>query len=200
MKQKLQQRGFTLIELLVVIAIIAILIALLLPAVQQAREAARRSSCKNNLKQIGVAMHNYHDQYKQLPPGVIHRNGINRQAWGWQVMLLPNMDQAPLQQRLFGGSGGNRARELYHVLQNIASSGPGYVMDKQNIQRALPALVCPSSPNIGSTLQGTQQSMDLSGAAAVSTSFYGGTSNYVGNGGFWNLNSSSAARAGRWEK
>ena len=68
------RRGFTLIELLVVIAIIAVLIALLLPAVQAAREAARRAQCINNLKQIGIAMHNYHDTTGSLPPG--HRSSV----------------------------------------------------------------------------------------------------------------------------
>ena len=72
-----KRMGFTLIELLVVIAIIAILIALLLPAVQQAREAARRSQCKNNLKQIGLAMHNYHDQALTFPIGTRNHSG-----WG----------------------------------------------------------------------------------------------------------------------
>src|SRR5436190_1578491 len=68
------RRGFTLIELLVVIAIIAVLIALLLPAVQQARESARQSQCKNNLKQIGVAVHNYNDLYGRFPLGAMTTN------------------------------------------------------------------------------------------------------------------------------
>jgi len=90
--QKLRPHGFTLIELLVVIAIIAILIALLLPAVQQAREAARRSSCKNNLKQIGLALHNYHDTFRTFPPGSFK----TRQDTTFLVMILPYLDQAPL--------------------------------------------------------------------------------------------------------
>jgi len=89
-------RGFTLIELLVVIAIIAVLIALLLPAVQSAREAARRAQCTNNLKQIGIAMHSYHDQMGSYPPGCISIAGA---PWGamaselcWRAMILPQME------------------------------------------------------------------------------------------------------------
>ena len=85
--------GFTLIELLVVIAIIAVLIALLLPAVQSAREAARRSQCTNNLKQIGLGLHNYHSSVNSLPNG---HYGVNWNDWSAVVMLLPYLEQAPL--------------------------------------------------------------------------------------------------------
>ena len=90
-----RRSGFTLIELLVVIAIIAILIALLLPAVQQAREAARRSSCKSNLKQIGIAMHNYHDTHNVFP---FAQGGPAQasQRWSGWVMMLPMLEQANL--------------------------------------------------------------------------------------------------------
>ena len=94
-------KGFSLIEMIVVIAIIAILIALLLPAVQQAREAARRTQCKNNLKQLGLAMHNYHDVHGVLPPGTFTHTegrgfGNGRDAWSWFAFVLPFIDQAPM--------------------------------------------------------------------------------------------------------
>jgi prepilin-type N-terminal cleavage/methylation domain-containing protein/prepilin-type processing-associated H-X9-DG protein len=106
-------RGFTLIELLVVIAIIAVLIALLLPAVQAAREAARRAGCVNNLKQIGLALHNYHDQMNTFPPGYVssilmtvldacNQDAENGQSvdlgagWAWGSMILPQLEQQPL--------------------------------------------------------------------------------------------------------
>ena len=94
-------RGFTLIELLVVIAIIAILIALLLPAVQQAREAARRTQCKNNLKQLGLAFHNYHDTFTLFPIGV-QSAGPNAGHYGpsFYAGILPYLEQANVYNRL----------------------------------------------------------------------------------------------------
>lgn len=92
------RRAFTLVELLVVIAIIGILLALLLPAVQRAREAARMSRCKNNLKQIGIALHNYHDARECFPMGWTAgtKGGNPTNSWGWASMILPQMDQGPL--------------------------------------------------------------------------------------------------------
>jgi prepilin-type N-terminal cleavage/methylation domain-containing protein len=106
MNRQKNRRGFTLIELLVVIAIIAVLIALLLPAVQQAREAARRTQCRSSLKQIGLALHNYHDNHQALPPGWIGVNASGQpfinggNSWGWASRILPQMDQVPLFQSI----------------------------------------------------------------------------------------------------
>src|SRR5262245_5143700 len=94
------ERGFTLIELLVVMAIIDMLIALFLPAIQAAREAARRSQCQNNLKQLGLALHNYHDSLSVFPPGYIARDLSDPEdtapGWGWASMPLPDLGQSPM--------------------------------------------------------------------------------------------------------
>jgi len=105
-RPRCRARGFTLIELLVVIAIIAVLVALLLPAVQQAREAARRTQCKNQLKQLGLAFHNYHDIYRVLADGGNDSgsgwpcsaccSANNRGEWNWMYQILPQIEQASL--------------------------------------------------------------------------------------------------------
>jgi len=134
------RQAFTLIELLVVIAIIAILIALLLPAVQQAREAARRTQCKNNLKQIGLAMHNYHDVYGQFPLNYEatrngDANGRNRTSVSWITASLPYFEQAALYQTIdFNTISGTS----YNALNNTAAQ-------TVRLQR-LTGMMCPSNP------------------------------------------------------
>ncbi len=145
--------GFTLIELLVVIAIIAILIALLLPAVQQAREAARRTQCKNNLKQIGLALHNYESTYGRLPMLIV-ADQCGSLDWGgnsaydddgvnWTASILPYMEQGPTYNRLtmspwWGVFG---ATELYAI--SIGNPATGAVIP--GCEQPLPAFKCPSS-------------------------------------------------------
>ncbi|MBA4030907.1 MAG: prepilin-type cleavage/methylation domain-containing protein [Planctomyces sp.] len=128
--------GFTLIELLVVIAIIAVLIALLLPAVQQAREAARRSQCKNNLKQMGLALHNYHDVHNTFPSASVRttytttRGFYGKTGWAWSVMILPGLDQGALY---------NAMNVNINPLAENATLLP-------YLQTSLPVYLCPSSP------------------------------------------------------
>ncbi len=100
------RKGFTLIELLVVIAIIGVLVGLLLPAVQQARESARRASCTNKLKQLGLAVHNYADTNKELPPlALMGSSGQATPAWAWSALLLPFLEEVTLHNTLGVGSG-----------------------------------------------------------------------------------------------
>ncbi|GIX04757.1 MAG: prepilin-type N-terminal cleavage/methylation domain-containing protein [Planctomycetaceae bacterium] len=141
-----ERRGFTLIELLVVIAIIAILIALLLPAVQQAREAARRTQCRNHLKQIGLALHNYHDNFNMFPPAGIYRftgnspviaggsaGGTTPLNFSWITLILPYMDQAP----------------LYNSINfNIPLWGQ-LINGQQIASTIIPTLLCPSDDGFG---------------------------------------------------
>lgn len=160
------RRGFTLIELLVVIAVIAILIGLLLPAVQQAREAARRTQCKNNLKQLGLALHNYHDTHLVFPPGSLRGTGL---AWGFVTHTLPYFEQT----------------SVYNTIDFSQTDCAVFLIAQQATGRSdaasvlLPILTCPSDP-----LGGTQL---LSGPNGPSPNTYDTgklyPSNYIGVAG-----------------
>jgi len=148
-----RRSGFTLIELLVVIAIIAILIALLLPAVQQAREAARRTQCKNNLKQLGLALHNYLDSFTAFPPsGCISLATASQQPWSGQALILPYLDGSTIYNRMNFSVG-------YHHVNNTSAYPPfGPAASR------VPVLICPSDPNDRSRLSsgGTPEHYPLS--------------------------------------
>jgi prepilin-type N-terminal cleavage/methylation domain-containing protein len=182
-----RQRAFTLIELLVVIAIIAILIALLLPAVQQAREAARRTQCKNNLKQFGLALHNYLDVHGRFPPGQLFRGpwdgtadnagatGDGGTGFTWGTMVLPFMDQAPLFNQ-------------FNFNVPIANTGiPASVNNARLAATPLPFIKCPSD---------TAPTLDNQGAAGLVgsirpvavASYKGSSGSYDGNQGGWPFN------------
>ena len=188
MKQKsssaqCRQRAFTLIELLVVIAIIAVLIALLLPAVQQAREAARRTQCKNNLKQLGLALHNYHDTYTKFPAagyfsnfpgggliGYQQSNGATQHGPSWIVAVLPYFDQAP----------------LYNLANFTRSMGDP--VNATLVSTNLPAVQCPSDPysNAGNKfIDTTNMGNNQWGRGNYAANGYGaanGNTNYSGVG------------------
>lgn len=188
-RRRRERIGFTLIELLVVIAIIAILIALLLPAVQQAREAARRSQCKNNLKQLAVALHNYHDSASVFPystmgdtalttantgaavptlrnsnPGIV---GMNQRGW---VLVLPYIDQAPLYNKCnFAGSFGanNPGQGL--------SGEPNTNGNADVVSTLLPVFLCPSD-NGSKKVTNTSFQYAISPAAVAAGKFGAKTS------------------------
>jgi prepilin-type N-terminal cleavage/methylation domain-containing protein/prepilin-type processing-associated H-X9-DG protein len=133
MSRRTRLAAFTLVELLVVIAIIGILVGLLLPAVQAAREAARRMQCTNNLKQLGLAMHMYHDTHKSFPPALVetdlNRDGVNEHVghWAWGSLILPFVEQSALHNQL--GPGRNTP-----------------VSQTQFLRVPLPLMRCPSDP------------------------------------------------------
>lgn len=183
------RRAFTLIELLVVIAIIAILIALLLPAVQQAREAARRTQCKNNLKQLGLALHNYHDVFGTFPENELARNDsadggpyddppmTPAQAvptLGWLARLLPYIEQAPLYSSInMSGTPG----------QNAGAKVVGNGAPATNIaarRTIITAFLCPSNPQAKKLANGTAHGDNWGNGLD------GARTDYVGSMGFMN--------------
>src|SRR6476620_11474325 len=146
--------GFTLVELLVVIAIIGSLVALLLPAVQAAREAARRTQCGNNLKQIGIAFHNYNDVYKVLPAG-----GIQQVGGGWGISFWPGL--LPF----------SEMEGVYNKFDMVSASN-GWTHDNVNNRLLvnklrIPWMICPSSPI-------DAMSTDTGGGSFQVTPSYGG--------------------------
>jgi len=160
------RRAFTLVELLVVIAIIGVLIALLLPAVQQAREAARRMQCSNNLKQLGLALHTYHDTHLSFPPGWINPNRMS-----WQSMILPQLEQGALQDQLAAegafDADGSSAPYWYNTPE-IISTGTTPLA-----QTAIPGFICPSDPS--GNLNTKLRSDDSTHPAQYAKSNYVGT-------------------------
>lgn len=176
--------GFTLIELLVVIAIIAILVALLLPAVQQAREAARRSACKNNLKQYGLALHNYHDTHKVFPPGRIRGVSVSGAYTGsglsWGTMLLPFIEQSALYDQIdfnlkVGDQSGTSA-----ALQNLEA-----------MRTHFPMLYCPSDERPkNQDFNGATDPYNVRSPGIATTSYYGTS------GSFRNYDSPDNRRSG----
>lgn len=174
-----KREAFTLVELLVVIAIIGILVALLLPAVQAAREAARRMQCSNNLKQLGLALHNYHDSHKTFPPGWIEPDAPQaafRQIpqWGWSGMILPYLEQTPVYDTI--DKAGNTP-------MSVIFGTPIQVM-VDAMQKPIASFKCPSdvAPKLN-----TGRAFDMPrrnvGRYPVATS------NYVGNNSSWTMGS-----------
>ena len=173
-----KRRAFTLVELLVVIAIIGILIALLLPAVQAAREAARRSQCTNNLKQIGLAMHNYHDTFKSFPSGYVKsppahipgNEGViagNHSSWGWGTFILPYLEQQPLHDQL--------TPEQITFSAALTFGGP---FDRTAIMKApVNGFQCPSDKSPGINNRNPLRNSNN----AWQWQHYSATSNYIGN-------------------
>jgi prepilin-type N-terminal cleavage/methylation domain-containing protein/prepilin-type processing-associated H-X9-DG protein len=177
MHRSQRRPGFTLIELLVVIAIIAVLIALLLPAVQAAREAARRAQCVNNLKQIGLAVHNYHSAINSLPPGHL---GTGWNDWSAVVMLLPYMEQTPLYNSINFANTGNSANPDANGANAVNNINGTVFRAKLNV------LLCPSDTDRLTNGLGHQNYCGNAGTAPEA--FFDNNKHGACNGCFFSIN------------
>src|SRR5271157_60429 len=170
------RRGFTLIELLVVIAIIAVLIALLLPAVQSAREAARRIQCTNNIKQIGLAMHNYHTANNTFPPGVaasfntLNPGCIAWSGWSAQSMMLNYMEQSPIY-------------NACNFMIDPFSTSLSPLVNGTAVYTKIAAFLCPSDGNAGMAAGNPALTQANQADTTLINSYYAsvGTTTYVDN-------------------
>ncbi len=170
-----RRSGFTLVELLVVIAIIGILVSLLLPAVQAAREAARRMRCSNNLKQIALGLHNYHDSLRSFPSGWVYGPPAgNRECWGWSAQLLPYIEQGPLHGQL-----GMETQNLWLAYQR------NYALTRQLTMTPIAVFKCPSDSGYNSpgNVHNNRHFNDGFGAANQAAQNWPGVSNYMGVAG-----------------
>jgi len=171
-----QKRAFTLIELLVVIAIIAILIALLLPAVQQAREAARRTQCRNNLKQIGLALHNYHDVFGKFPCGWVHPASMVTEGMAvcsWSARILPYLDESALYKSL-------GITNSYIIDNGLGGS----TADAADVETSLPQYQCPSDiTDPVSRITYDNCRIIVPGKTTIADQRANGITNYLGNYG-----------------
>ena len=174
------RKGFTLVELLVVIAIIGVLVGLLLPAVQAAREAARRASCQNNLRQIGIALHNYHDVHETFPPGWMRQPYPLEESWGFLSLILPQIEQANLAQQL-----GVRRGSFY---SRLTLPSPAGAQVAQAARTKVTIYICPSDSGHNNGLSHDDRRFQgglgwIAAGATTAPATYAGHSTYIGNAG-----------------
>ncbi|MCR9291555.1 MAG: DUF1559 domain-containing protein [bacterium] len=164
--------GFTLVELLVVIAIIGILVGLLLPAVQAAREAARRMSCQNNLKQLGLAIHNYHDTHKSFPGNTASMPGSTRIGASWLVQILPQLEQSAAY---------NQTAWVDTDFEDRLGPNRNWLVMSQ---ARVPVFHCPSSPlPVTRVQESTSETQAIGGPPSYEVQI----PDYVGNLGYWRI-------------